>query len=114
MQEPSAVLDEKIYDMLSFSPDQFGVKSSRLQNSSARTLGSQYTRRLEAASSQIAVSESSKSPLISILSPSSTGRKKGESHPLATSSLQHDPSSTPLEISIASAGKFDSSENFRT
>ncbi|KAK1367748.1 Myb-related protein like [Heracleum sosnowskyi] len=104
VQEPSAVLDEKMYDMLSFSPDQFGVKSNRHQSSSARTLGSQYTRRLEAASSQVAVSKSSESPLISILSPSSASRKKGESHPVATSSIQRDPSSAPLKI--------DSSENF--
>ncbi|XP_074335698.1 transcription factor MYB3R-1-like isoform X2 [Apium graveolens] len=69
VQEPSAVLDEKIYDMLSFSPDQFGVKSNRLRSSSARTLGSQYTR-----------------------------RKKGESCPVATPSIQCDPPSAPLEI----------------
>ncbi|KAL1834649.1 hypothetical protein ACET3Z_004300 [Daucus carota] len=111
VQEPSGVLDEKMYDMLSFSPDQFGNKSNRLQSSGARTLGSQYTRRLEAASSQVAVSESSGSPLLSILSPSSAVRKKGDSHPVATSSIQPD-SSTPSEIIFANARKFDSSENF--
>ena len=106
VQEPSGVLDEKMYDMLSFSPDQFGNKSNRLQSSGARTLGSQYTRRLEAASSQVAVSESSERPLVSISSPNIPGRNKS-----ATTSIQR-PSSAPLEIKVSSSGKFDGAENF--
>ncbi|XP_074344827.1 transcription factor MYB3R-1-like isoform X2 [Apium graveolens] len=101
VQQPSEDLEEKMQDMLFISPDHFGVKSNRVPSSSARTLGSQYTRRLEAASSQVAVSESSERPLISLLSPDFS----------ASTSIQR-PSSAPLEITVASSGKFSGAENF--
>lgn len=111
MQQPSGDLGEKIHDMLFISPDHFGVKSNRVPSSSARTLGSEYTRRLEAASNQVAASESSEHPLISLLSPDFSGRNKSGSHLVATTSIQR-PSSTPLEITVTSSGKFDGAENF--
>ncbi|KAK1372482.1 transcription factor MYB3R-1 [Heracleum sosnowskyi] len=83
VQQPSSDLEEKMHDMLFISPDHFGVKSNRVPSSSARTLGSQYTRR----------------------------RNKSGSHLVATTSIQR-PSSTPLEITVASSGKFDGAENF--
>lgn len=110
MQQPTGDLEEKMHDMLFISPDHFGDISNRVPSSSAKTLGTQYTRRLE-ASSQVAVSESSERPLISILSPSLAGRNKGGSHLIATTSIQR-PSSAPLEITVASSGKFDGAENF--
>ena len=106
MQQSSKDLEEEVHDMLFISPDHFGVKSNRVPSSSAKTLGSQYTRRLEAASSQVAVSESSERPLVSISSPNIPGRNKS-----ATTSIQR-PSSAPLEIKVSSSGKFDGAENF--
>ncbi|WOG81393.1 hypothetical protein DCAR_0100540 [Daucus carota subsp. sativus] len=106
VQQSSKDLEEEVHDMLFISPDHFGVKSNRVPSSSAKTLGSQYTRRLEAASSQVAVSESSERPLVSISSPNIPGRNKS-----ATTSIQR-PSSAPLEIKVSSSGKFDGAENF--
>lgn len=112
-QQPSGVLvEQKMNDLLFFSPDRLGIKSNRVTSSSARNLGSQYTRRLEAASSQVAISESSsKNPCLSALSPSTAYRKKGGNHLVATTSIQSDRSSAPLEIIIPNSGKTDGAEN---
>lgn len=95
-------------DLLFFSPDRLGTKSNRVTSSIARNLGSQYTKRLEAASSQVAASDtSSENPCLTTISPSTNDKKKGGNNLVASTSIKSPPSSAPLEIIIPNSGKTD-------
>uniref|UniRef100_A0A5B6ZFI0 Putative myb-related protein 3R-1-like isoform X1 n=1 Tax=Davidia involucrata TaxID=16924 RepID=A0A5B6ZFI0_DAVIN len=110
--QPSGVLVEhNMNDMLFFSPDRFGIKSERTMDPSARTLGSQHSRRMEVASNQSALSESSSgNPCVPFVSSPTVGGK-GRSHLVAVTSVQSAPSSTPLEIMVGNSGSDAGVEN---
>ncbi|KAA8525293.1 hypothetical protein F0562_007148 [Nyssa sinensis] len=110
VQQPSEVLVEhNINDMLFFSPDRFGIKSDRAVGPSA--LGSQHSKKFEAALNQSTLSESSSgNPCLSVVSSPTVGGK-GRSHLVTVTSVQCAPSSTPLEIMVEKSGNDAGVEN---
>ncbi|CAN4128187.1 unnamed protein product [Withania somnifera] len=104
IKQPSGVLVELNASDLFFSPDRFGAKSDRATNLSYKALGSQYARRLEAASNQGSVSSSFETSCLSVIcSPRIRGKKDGSSF-VITTSMQSAPMSTALENSAETTG----------
>lgn len=95
-------------DLLFFSPDHFGIKSDRSIGLSARALGNQYSRRIEAISKPGALLSSAETSCFSVLCSPRLCTKKDDTNLLIGTSLQ---SSSPAEKKIESSGKGIAFEN---
>ncbi|KAI3454073.1 hypothetical protein Pfo_010736 [Paulownia fortunei] len=101
------LVEHDMNDMIFFSPDHFGIKTDRAIGLSARALGNQYSRRLDAVSKNGAVLSSSESCFSVLCSPRLCTKKDG-TNLVITTSLQ---SLSPSEKKVGSSGKGVASEN---
>ncbi|KAG8381864.1 hypothetical protein BUALT_Bualt05G0017100 [Buddleja alternifolia] len=102
------LVEHDMNDLLFFSPDRFGIKSDKAINLSARALGNQYSRRLDAASKNGSILSSSETSCFSVLCSPRLCTKKDGTNLVITTSLQ---SLSPSEKKVESSGKGVASEN---
>lgn len=96
------LVEHDMNDIVFFSPGDFGIKPSRGSGLSARALGNQYSRRLDAVSKHGAVLASSESCFSVLCSPRLSTKKDG------TNMVK---CSTPSEKKIESSGMGLASES---
>ncbi|KAK4419985.1 Transcription factor R-4 [Sesamum alatum] len=96
------LVEHDMNHLLFFSPDRFGIKGDRSIGLSARALGNQYARRMDA------VSDHAETSCLSVLCSPRLSAKKDGSNLIITTSLQ---SSSPSEKKAESSGKGVAFEN---
>lgn len=101
------LVEHDMNDLLFFSPDRFVIKNDRAIGLSARALGNQSSRRLDAVSKHGAILSSSDSCFSVLCSPRLCSKKDG-TNLVITTSLQ---SLSPSEKKVESSGKGLAYEN---
>ncbi|XP_075504487.1 transcription factor MYB3R-1-like isoform X1 [Primulina tabacum] len=95
-------VEHDMNDMHLFSPDRFGCMSDRSIGPSARSLGNQYPRRLDAVPKHGAILSSSETPSLSVVCSPRLLAKNDRTTVVITTALQ---SMSPSEKKVESSGK---------
>ncbi|KAI3468235.1 hypothetical protein Pfo_024898 [Paulownia fortunei] len=101
------LVEHDMNDLLFFSPDRFGIKGDKSIGLSARALGNQYSRRIDAVSKRGAILSSAETSCVSVLC-SPRLCKKDCTNLVITTSLQ---SLSPSQKKVESSGKGIAFEN---